>query len=343
MNEIKNMILRQETESGLTTKASELTFAELDDNFIALYRQYKEDYAAIIADVPAWNSGTTYTPSSEPIYVKYNDIAYELIKASPSLNEEPDTVTTSWTVIGWGLWLQKVVADLEAHDANSPYEYGSGTNAIQPKEGNNDASGQESNIGGGFLNSSSGLYSVVAGGTENEAIADESCILGGIGNQTNGKLSTIIGGLRAITTRYAECAYASNVFSIQGDAQRIDLLARNVTTNDTPTELALDGASERITIREDTVMAGTINISAIQSTGAKSAHYIRKFAIKNIGGTTALVGSVSTVGTDVEDDSDWDIALTADNTNDALAVTVTGKTGETIRWLAHIEANEIGI
>ena len=107
--------------------------------------------------------------------------------------------------------------------------------------------------------------------------------------------------------------------------------------------MKLNTLAALIEIREDTVMSGTINISAIQSTGAKSAHYIRKFAIKNIGGTTALVGSVSTVGTDVEDDSDWDIALTADNTNDALAVTVTGKTGETIRWLAHIEANEIGI
>jgi hypothetical protein len=64
-------------------------------------------------------------------------------------------------------------------------------------------------------------------------------------------------------------------------------------------------------------------------------------AIKNVGGTTSLIGTVSTVGTDVEDDAAYDVAITADNTNDALQINVTGKTGEAIRWVASVDGVEI--
>ena len=63
--------------------------------------------------------------------------------------------------------------------------------------------------------------------------------------------------------------------------------------------------------------------------------------IKNVGGTTALVGTVSTVGTDVEDVAGWDVTITADNTNDALDIKVTGATSSTIRWVAVVQGLEI--
>ena len=85
----------------------------------------------------------------------------------------------------------------------------------------------------------------------------------------------------------------------------------------------------------------TVNIGGIKSDGSSGAHYIRKVAIKNVGGTTSLIGTVSTIGTDVEDNVSYDVLIQADNTNDALQVQVTGVVGETLRWTIHIEGVEI--
>jgi hypothetical protein len=63
--------------------------------------------------------------------------------------------------------------------------------------------------------------------------------------------------------------------------------------------------------------------------------------IKNVGGTTSLVGSVETIGTDIEDNASTDVTVTADNTNDALDISVTGIAGETWRWLAVVDGLEI--
>jgi hypothetical protein len=45
-----------------------------------------------------------------------------------------------------------------------------------------------------------------------------------------------------------------------------------------------------------------------------------KSCIKNVGGTTTLVGTVETIGTDIEDNAACDVAITADDTNDALQI-----------------------
>jgi hypothetical protein len=50
--------------------------------------------------------------------------------------------------------------------------------------------------------------------------------------------------------------------------------------------------------------------------------YLRQVTIRNDGGTTALVGSVITLGTDVTD-ALISLSITADNTNDALALSAT--------------------
>jgi hypothetical protein len=47
------------------------------------------------------------------------------------------------------------------------------------------------------------------------------------------------------------------------------------------------------------------------------------------------------VVTDTEDNILTDVAITADDTNDALAITVTGIAGETWRWCAVISGVEI--
>ena len=60
--------------------------------------------------------------------------------------------------------------------------------------------------------------------------------------------------------------------------------------------------------------------------------------LKNDGGTTTLVNS--NVQTFAEGNS-WAVALSADNTNNALKVQVTGEASHNIRWVANIQTSEV--
>lgn len=210
---------------------------------------------------------------------------------------------------------------------------------------NNTASGSVSTVGGGSSNAASGAYSTVSGGSSNTASGGGSTVSGGSQNVASGNASCA-GGVAAVADRYGMYAYASGAFSTAGDAQRVGCVLRRVTTNATPTELFLfydenSGVTERLWIPSGKALFATVTVAGIINGGSKAAHYVRKVAIKNVGGTTALIGTISTVGTDVEDDAAYNVAITADNTNDALIITVTGKAAETIRWVAHVEGVEI--
>jgi hypothetical protein len=129
--------------------------------------------------------------------------------------------------------------------------------------------------------------------------------------------------------------------------QTIELILKQRTTNNTPSNLVLDatgGISIFITIPSGIAMFGQIDICAIQeTTGVEAAHYIRKFGIKNVDGTTELIGTVTTIGTDYESSSGLDVAITADNTNDLLNVSVTGIASTTLRWVGVVRATEVEI
>jgi hypothetical protein len=115
---------------------------------------------------------------------------------------------------------------------------------------------------------------------------------------------------------------------------------RNKTTTNAAVELFLDGsASARLTIPSGKYLTGTINIAGIKSDGTAAASYIRQFSIKNVAGTTSLVGTVNTVGTD--EAASTSISITANDTNDALKVEVTGITSETWRWVAAVDVVEV--
>jgi len=145
----------------------------------------------------------------------------------------------------------------------------------------------------------------------------------------------------ALSNRYGMYSYASGSFAAAGDAQSIRFVLRKKTTDATATTLMLDGSTTRLTITSGNILFADILISGIKSDGSASACYKRKVAIKNVAGTTTLVGTVETIGTDIEDNVLTDVAITADNTNDALQINVTGIAAETWRWVAVVEGLEI--
>jgi hypothetical protein len=61
--------------------------------------------------------------------------------------------------------------------------------------------------------------------------------------------------------------------------------------------------------------------------------------VKNVGGTSSEVYSPVTIGTD--NAAGTTIALSANNADDTLRISVTGITSETWRWVASVDAVEV--
>jgi hypothetical protein len=189
-------------------------------------------------------------------------------------------------------------------------------------------------------------YGARAGGNGSMAMGEfanasgrGSAVYAGATNTASAQSAGILAGANALANRIGMQAHAYGQFSAQGDAQRARFVMRNTTTGTTTAELFLDGSSTRLTIPSGKVMAFTINICGIRNGGADVAHYIRQYALKNLAGTTTQVYAPVTIGTDTA--TGTTIALSANDTNDALRVDVTGVTGQTWRWVAAIDAVEI--
>jgi hypothetical protein len=205
---------------------------------------------------------------------------------------------------------------------------------------NSIASGTQSFAASG---TASGTGSVCLAGATTASGANS--IARGDGSVAAADLSSASGSY-ARSYRYAEHAFGNGFFSAGGDRQASKFVLANRTTNATPTTLFLDGSSLRLSLAATPGSAGRVASYIVQVLGVKSdgsacAVYVRRVAIKNVGGTTSLVGSVETIGTDIEDNPSTDIAITADNTNDALQINVTGIASETWRWVAVVEGVEV--
>ena len=101
----------------------------------------------------------------------------------------------------------------------------------------------------------------------------------------------------------------------------------------------LDGSSARLTVPSGKILSGIVEILGSRSTGADVAVYTRHVTIKNVGGTTTLVGTVDTIGVDTA--AGTTIAITADDANDALQIAVTGVASQTWRWTAEFRGLEL--
>ena len=108
------------------------------------------------------------------------------------------------------------------------------------------------------------------------------------------------------------------------------------------TEMFLDGSAERITLANNRVMTFDILVVANHIyQGGSLAGYQVTGVIKNINGTTSLVGT-PIVTTLAENVSGWDVQVSADNALDALVVKVQGSAGTTVRWVASVRTIEVG-
>lgn len=204
----------------------------------------------------------------------------------------------------------------------------------------------------GFANTANGNFSAVVGGSSNTSSGGNSFVGAGNVNTASAQNSAIIGGsygtTRSIVGNTVFPASSSPFSSTAGVAQTALLILGRQTTDATTTRLASNNAS-----------ASTSNQLTLPN---NSAYYVRGSCIANVTGggdtkawtfeaaikrganaaSTALVGTVikNVMAADTGA-ATWDITISADTTNGALSVSVTGQAATTIRWVCKIETTEV--
>ena len=102
---IQDIILRSTTNPPLTNKGSELTYTELDTNFIEIYDYLTSMNAG--GTLTPWSISTTYTGTT---YVSYSGNIYKLLVAS-SLGEVPTSYPAVWQLTSIGELAHEVNKD----------------------------------------------------------------------------------------------------------------------------------------------------------------------------------------------------------------------------------------
>lgn len=270
----------------------------------------------------------------------------------------------SSSVIGGSLGTASGTASLvvggDGNTANNTF-----SSVIGASGGN--ATGQYATIVGGASNNASGSYSAVIGGANNTASGAYSAVIGGGQSNATGTNCVTIGGVYcSATTGYSVTlggAYLSaNVYgkvvsgtgaslgAVHGAAQTgITTLVRN-STDETPVVLTSSNTTgnttNQLVLQNYSSMAVTGRVIA-QRKGTESTTSTAMWTFNAVirrganAASTALVAAVSPalIAADA-DAATWTVAVSADTTNGALAVTATGEAGKNIRWVCTLESTE---
>jgi hypothetical protein len=174
----------------------------------------------------------------------------------------------------------------------------------------------------------------IATGTNSVAIGSSS---------SAGAQHAIAFGPGTSATLYGQRAYANGTFATAGDAQASTYVMRNITSTATVTELFLDGSATRLVMPNNSVWTFSILISGrrTDATGGGAGYRVDGVIRKDTtAASAALVGAVtkSILG---ETNAAWDVTVSADTTNGALRVQVTGEAAKTIRWVAVVQTAEV--
>ena len=194
---------------------------------------------------------------------------------------------------------------------------------------------------GGSQNTASGEYSVAISGSTNVSSGNYSSVLGGQSNTASGSHSVAMGN-QAIAAQQSKFAYSAGRFATDGDAQTGTFVLRSDTTDATAEALTTNNstaaAGNQIVAASDTCITFSGTIVAMQNGAQAYGSWKIEGLLVNDGGTTTLANSAITV---IQNASSWGLALSADNTNNALAITVTGEASHNIRWVANVQTAEV--
>jgi hypothetical protein len=182
----------------------------------------------------------------------------------------------------------------------------------------------------------------IAIGDRNTASGEDAFAVGSSNTASESYASAI--GSNSLSDRKGKFAHASLGFGTDGDSQYGRMILSKATTDATATVLtALQGnsaASDNMpVIPSGGAQAFNGLVVAKQTSSANAAAWEIKGLIANNGGTTTLIASSVTA---IDNTPSWGgPALTADNTNDWLAITCTGAASTSIRWSCTLNTSEV--
>ena len=224
--------------------------------------------------------------------------------------------------------------------------YASGTDSLAAAIADNTSTYGARSTGAiaiGNLASSSATYAIAFGQNSNST-GSYSISIGG-STSASGTASAALGfGSRA--SEYGKFAYAAYGGFGNGVAQFGMMNVVGATTDATPKVLTAQngaaGATNQITVQNNSAYSFTGTVVARQqaSGGTQSAAWKIEGLIRREGtaASTTLVTSTVTV---ISNAPGWTLALSADTTNGALAITATGALATNIRWVATVQTSEI--
>lgn len=154
---------------------------------------------------------------------------------------------------------------------------------------------------------------------------------------------TLAVGSGSAAALYGAKAFSNGSFGAAGDAQFFISVLRGVTTDATVTELFADGSTQRLLLPNKTLWTFSIYVAGRrQDTSGGGAGYRLEGVIRRDAsvGTTTLTGAVSKTILG-ETNAAWDVTVSADTTNGALLIQVTGEAAKTIRWVATAQITQV--
>jgi hypothetical protein len=225
---------------------------------------------------------------------------------------------------------------------NGPTEVASGANAV---------------IGGGRRNTASGQDAVIGGGSRHTALGTGATISGGDFNFHTGSFGWSPGGQMAHgRARIGYGCWGSGSFSGSGagEAHAGEAVLRRTTTDATTTRLTSDGngvgGTNSFPLTNSSFAGLRLIVVARQTGGASGtvgdiAWFDIPQAIKRgaTAAATVLMGSGSSIAPTNADAgaAAWRVQCSADTTNGALAISVTGEASKNISWVARMMTVEV--
>jgi hypothetical protein len=224
----------------------------------------------------------------------------------------------------------------------------------------NYVAGLRSVIGGGYLNCADAWSSTLSGGICNttSVSACYATVIGGLCNTVSGYGSTVLGGesnhaccqfsiamgcgARAVLT--SEVTHAPKSAAASKFQNRM-ISATKTTNSATTTYLATDGSSERITIPAQSAMAFTGKVTAYNTTQNSSAWWTIEGGIqRDNANNTSLIGCSSVISSGVGSSfGTHSFTFNADDTNEALNLSVTSANSDVVYWGAKIDGVWVGV
>jgi hypothetical protein len=203
-------------------------------------------------------------------------------------------------------------------------------------------------LGGGYAQ---GVKSISIG-SSSHATSTYGCAVGydttavgsalALGTTANAQAAYSTAIHRSKAEQQGKIAFSGIFFGAIGDAQGGSFVLVADTTDATATVLTSNNgtasSTNQIVAASDTCITFDGTITAMQNGAQAYASWRIEGLLVNDGGTTTLANSATTV---ISNSSSWGMALSADNTNNALAITCTGEAAHNIRWVANIRTSEV--